>query len=132
MRHTPGHRDLGTFVPDNLIAGDFPIRTREIVLSMGQDLKRGSILGRITETGEYVLSAKLKDDDTEISDGSEKPVAILVEDTDTTAKKSNALVYKTGDFSKHQVIFGKGHNFESAVDGLDDLNIYLTETIKGD
>lgn len=43
-----GFNSEGSFVPDALHAGDFPIRTKKVVLITGQNLVRGALLGLIS------------------------------------------------------------------------------------
>jgi hypothetical protein len=53
--------DFDSYNPHDLIAGDFPLKTETITLAKGQNLKRGSLLGRLKDSGKYVLSRKLDD-----------------------------------------------------------------------
>lgn len=39
--------EQGTFVPDNLIGGDKKLVTEEVLIAAGQNLARGSVLGRV-------------------------------------------------------------------------------------
>lgn len=41
---------LGTFEPDNLIAGNKQIETSDVLVASGQNLVRGSVIGRVTPT----------------------------------------------------------------------------------
>lgn len=43
-----GFESAGSFVPDSLHAGDFPIRTEKVTLESGQTLQRGALLGKVT------------------------------------------------------------------------------------
>ena len=62
--------------------------SREVVtIASGADLKIGSVLGKITATGKYALSAP------GASDGSEDPAAILITDAAAaSADVTNAIV----------------------------------------
>ena len=115
----PGFSSVGTFTPDNLIAGDaVNIVTESIVVDTGV-LKRGTVLGRITATGKWVLSASAS------TDGSEVPRAILAEDADATAADITTVGYLTGEFNTNAMTFGTGHTAASVKDGLRDLGIFL-------
>lgn len=43
-----GFQTEGTFVPDSLRAGDFPVRGRKVTILSGQNLARGALIGAIT------------------------------------------------------------------------------------
>lgn len=113
--------DEGTFVDDNLHAGDFPIRTRKVTLVAGT-YARGTLLGQITTGGKYNTSLAAA------SDGSQTPRAVLAEDLVLTAD-ADAIVYISGDFNQHAMTFGTGHTADSVREGLRDLNIYLHKPV---
>jgi hypothetical protein len=113
------------FVPDKLIAGDFPIRTIDVTIAAGQNLIRGALLGKITASGKYVLSVAAA------GDGSQTPVAILAEDVDATAGDKAGIAYISGDFNANELSYGAGHTQESVRPGLRDLNIYLHDPVFG-
>lgn len=110
-------------VPDPLLAGDFPRVTTEVTILAGQNLARGAVVGRVTASGKYVLSASAA------GDGSQTPVGILVQDTDATAADKNASIYRTGEFNQAAVILGAGHTVSSIRDGLEAKQIYLKPTL---
>ena len=107
------------FTPDRLLAGDFPTVTESITLAAGQVLTRGALLGRVTASGEYVLSLAAA------VDGSQTPVAILADDADTTAGAATGAAYLSGEFNDNAITFGTGHTAATVKDALRDLNIYL-------
>ena len=84
MGYAPEFKKQGEYNPLDLIAGDFPLKSESITIEAGQVLRRGSVLGKKTAGGKFVLSAKLTDDDKPVADGSEKPLRILAEDIDST------------------------------------------------
>ncbi len=104
--------------PDRLIAGDYPITTRKVVIDTGV-LARGSVLGQITANGKYILSLS------GASDGSQVPRAILAEAVDATAADVEAIVYESGEFNDTEIVLGTAHTVASVREGLRDLNIYL-------
>jgi hypothetical protein len=114
-----GFQTEGSYMPDNLIAGDFPIRTRKVTLVTGQNLARGALLGVITASGKYTLSASAA------ADGSQTPNAILAEDVDASAGDKDAIVYIAGDFNANTLTYGAGHTAASVRDELRNLSIYL-------
>lgn len=109
---------VGSYTPDNLLAGDAKAVTESIVLDTG-NLARGSLLGRVTATGKYVHSLAAS------SDGSEVPRAILAEATDATSADKTTVAYLTGEFNATAITFGTGHTASSVKDGLRDKGIFL-------
>jgi len=110
---------LDTFTPDDLIAGDFPLMTRPIVLKSGQDLPRGAVLGEIGSTGTFVLSVAAA------TDGSEVPAAILVDDTDASAGDVASAAYDTGEFLGSALTLGAGHTLGTIRAPLRAVSIFL-------
>lgn len=108
--------------PDRLISGDYPIQTRKVTIDTGV-LARGAVLGRITATSKYVLSAAAA------GDGSEVPRAILLEAVDATSADVEATVAESGEFNEDRITLGAGHTVASIRDGLRDLNIYLKNPV---
>lgn len=117
-----GFTHEGTFTPDKLIVGG-ALRSRKVTIAAGADLVRGSVLGRITASGKYSLSAAAAED------GSEEPVAILLADTRAAEGDVEALIYETGDFNEQALTFGAGHDADSVRDALHVRGIYLHHTV---
>jgi len=116
------------FSPDQLIAGNANLLLADpIIISAGQNLPRGAVLGRVTATGEYVLCAAHDGGEppTAITDGSEAPLLILAESVDATSAPTQALGYKRGDFLASQVTLGPGHTVASIAPTLRALGIFL-------
>lgn len=80
------------FNPDQLIGGNFKLVTDTVTLGAG-NLPRGSVLGQITASGNYILSVK------SAADGSQVPSAILADATDATGGAVTTGVYLTGEFN---------------------------------
>lgn len=109
----------GAHTHDNLIGGTaVNMVTESIVLDTG-NLQRGAVLGRITATNKWVLSASAA------ADGSQVPRAILAEDTDATAADKTTIAYFTGEFNTAALTFGAGHTAASTADALRDVGIFL-------
>jgi hypothetical protein len=113
----------GAFTPDSLHAGDFPIRTAKVTIVTGQNLVRGSVLGKITASGKFNLSASAA------GDGSNTPVAILAEDVDATAADKEAVAYITGDFNGRALTLGAGHTLAAVTLSLRDSSIFVADTV---
>jgi hypothetical protein len=78
-------------------------RNRSVTIASGADLTRGAVLGIVTASGKYVLSASAA------SDGSETPVAILAVDAAAAGADVVAPVYYSGEFNAEFCTFGTGH-----------------------
>jgi hypothetical protein len=124
---TPYFREVASYDPVDLIVGTFPVRRGTVTIESGQVLKAGSVLGRKTASGKYVLCAAKAEDESAIADGSEKPVRILSSNVDASAGDRVATVYITGAFLKSGIQVGKGHTVESVTDDLELRSIYLEE-----
>lgn len=119
----PSYQNEGTFVPDNLFGGDFPVATDIVTIASGQVQPRGAVLGEITASGKYVLSVAAAED------GSEELAAILAEDVDATAGDVKAPVYLTGQFNARALTLGAGHTAASAKAALRPLSIFVKNTV---
>ena len=108
-----------TFTPDNLIAGQTPIIGDGAVLLSGQNVTRGTLLGKITTGGKLKLSASAS------TDGSEVPYAVAAADTNATSGDTNIPVYLAGEFNANAVTFGTGHTLASTKAALRDKGIFL-------
>lgn len=115
----PASSSTSIYSPGKLIAGEQPIHDAKVTLLTGQNLTRGAVVGKITASGKYKLSASAA------GDGSEVPVGIVVEDTDATAADKEALIYTTGDFNQAALTLGAGHTLASIQAGLADRSIFF-------
>lgn len=75
------------------IAFDGPVRTAAGTLSSGQNLTAGSVLGRVTASGELIESVATA------NDGSEQPVGILVHAVDASGGALGCQMYVSGDLN---------------------------------
>lgn len=116
-----GFIDEGELQPDNLVAGEFPRRTEIITVSGAAELPAGSVLGRITASGVYVLS------DAAAADGSEVPTCILAEAVDARTSDESAHAYFAGEFNSVGLNFGVGHTIDSVTELLRLRSIFLRE-----
>lgn len=111
---------ITSFEPKEIIASDYPLVTRHVTIASGQKLERGAVLGKVTASGNYVLSVA------EADDGSENPVAILAtEEVDASEGAKGAGVYVTGQFNPDALTFGEGHTADSTREALRDLGIHI-------
>lgn len=111
---------------DGLLAGEFPLTTKSVVISNGQNLTRGAVLGRVTGSGEYILSLAAA------GDGSDAIRAVLAEDVDATGGAQTATAYLTGKFNQNKLTFGAGHDASTVAtqNEMEDRNLYLVDSVQ--
>ena len=107
------------YTPDQLSAGDFPIVIDSGTIATGQVLARGSVLGKITASGKYLLSASAA------VDGSQAPVVILEEDIDTTGGDAPAPIRLTGEVLGSELTLGAGHTLAGVKAALRPLSLFV-------
>jgi len=66
-------------------------------LASGQNLTKGTVIGRVTATGKLIQSVQTA------TDGSENPVGILNHDCDASAADTSCVFVKGGDIDKTQL-----------------------------
>ncbi len=108
---------------DGLVVGDFPIMTDRRTLVTGENLVRGTLLGKITASG--ADNGKLKQCATTNTDGSETPHSILMIDTDASAADVVTDIYLSGEFAEHKITFATGDDLDDFKDQLRDISIFI-------
>lgn len=108
-----------TYQPDHLSAGDFPIAMGTGVIAAGQTLPRGSVLGLIATSKEFLLCKAAAED------GSQAPIAILDEDVDTTGGAKSAPIRLTGQVLGSQLHLGEGLTLAAAKAALRPFCIFI-------
>lgn len=108
-----------SYQPDNLVADASTLLAQPITLAAGQNLKRGSVLGKITVGSKHTLSLAAS------NDGSQVPDVILAEDTDASAGDVGTIAYVRGDFLRDCVTLGAGHTAVGVSEALRDKGIFL-------
>ena len=109
------------FLPDQLIAGTLQLVTDTGIITGGA-YKRGTVLGVITASGKYTLSVKTA------TDGSEKPVAILVDNVDASTADQNGGLYLMGEFNQNRIIFDNSWAIPALKTALRPLAIFLKDS----
>lgn len=104
---------------DSLFGGNFPVETAEAVLASGENLARGTVLGKITASGKLVIVNTAGTDD-----GRRTPYAVLAEDTDASGGDKTVSVYLTGSFNEDKLIFGGTDTVATHKDALRNLGIF--------
>jgi hypothetical protein len=117
---SPGMKS-SLFVPDQLIAGPLQLVTDTGTITGGA-FKRGSVLGLITASGKYTLSLKTA------ADGSETPVAILVDDVDASSADQSGGLYLMGEFNQNSVIIDASWTIADIKSALRPLAIFLKDS----
>jgi hypothetical protein len=107
---------------DGLLVDDFPYHTDTGTILTGQDLSRGTLLGKITSGG------KLQACDHTASDGSETPYAVLAADIDTTGGDATGLFIDFGCFDPAKMTFGGSTAIADVKDAMKSANLY-TKTV---
>lgn len=117
------YREIGVNNPDNLHAGvEVPLLTKGVKLAKGQGiLKRGSVIGIVTETGLGKLVDKAA------TDGSQVAKYVLANDTDTTDADVMAVCYQSGLFRRKALIFAGDSTAVDHEDELRTVGIYLRD-----
>lgn len=109
-----------SYTTDNLIAGNHDeLVAEKITLLSGQNLTRGTVIGKITSGGKYKISLAAD------TIGSETPDLILAEDCNASGGDKQALAYSRGDFNAQALTIGTGHTIASIKEGLRVKNIIL-------
>lgn len=114
-----GFTDQGSIGSDNLIAGDFPIKTQSIVIVDGAGvLPRGTVLQVSATAGKYE----------EVTDDAEA-VFILAEDVDATDADVTTTAYITGQFNKRALSIGTGATLAGVTATLRPLSIFIQDSV---
>ncbi|WP_227720548.1 head decoration protein [Yersinia proxima] len=120
----PGMRS-SLFVPDQLVAGPLQLVTDTGVIAQVDFIHmRGTVMGKITASSEYVKSVKTA------TDGSETPVAILVDNVDTTTAAQRGGVYLMGQFNQNSVIHDDSWTLAELKTALRSYSIFLEDSIQ--
>lgn len=112
------------FNPDQLISGPLQVVTDTGIIAKAGILKRGTILGKVKASGEYVLSKKSAED------GSEIPCAILVDDVNTTEDSVSGGVYLMGEFNQNRIIFDATWTLAELKDALRPFSVFLRDSVQ--
>jgi len=116
--------EIGTFTPDNLLAGDFPRVTAWLTIPSGSSLKRGTV---ITAAGVAMPTYEEPDSGDPEPD---EPYGVLAEDANASAAAVQAPVFLTGEFSVNHLILAGGDPVSDADRAnLRKLSIFAKDTV---
>jgi len=119
----------GTYTPDCLINSNTGLlQGATVTIAAGAALLRGSVLGKISASGKYALSAT-NIEGAPVTDGSQTPVAVLGEDVDATAGDVKAVAYTRGDFLAAGLVFGTGQTVATTEDALRMNGIFILQSV---
>lgn len=88
-------------------------------LASGQNLERGTVIGRVAASGELVESVQTA------TDGSQNPVGALNHAADATAGAMNVVYVKGGDLDKTQLLFDESWSATEQLAAFDRTPISL-------
>lgn len=111
--------------PDNLFAGTqvAAVVADEVTVASGNNLVRGTVLGKVTASGNVVAV------DSTLANGAEAPYAILAEDTDATSAAKKAPAYFTGEVNENALTFGGTDTADTHRDACRDIGIFLKDNV---
>ncbi len=115
--------ELGTTTADNLFAGTFSIVTEEETILLGQNVTRKTVMGKITSSGKLIIVNSSN------SDGSEAAYCIMAENIDASLADKPGIVYKSGEFSQKELIFGGTDVFTDHKEAMRSLGMYLKDAL---
>ncbi len=104
---------------NGLLAGDFPLRFMTVTIESGQVQSAGAVLGEVSASEEYKLSASAA------GDGSETPTVVLWEDVDATEGTVEAEVLLCGDLRADKLTIGTGHDVASVRKALRTYSLFV-------
>ncbi len=107
--------------PNGLLArvNGAPLFGEIVTIISGQNLSAGAVLGQITASGKYNLSASAA------GDGSNTPAAVLPEACDASGGDKTAFVYYTGEFDETKLVLGAGHTLAALRRSLAQKGLFL-------
>ena len=111
--------DFDIWTPDNLLIRGPNVR--QITVLSGEVVARGDVLGKVTASGKYLMSASAA------GDGSETPLVIAAEPIDASGGDVEGLVYESGTFNQNAVTLGEGHSLSDIREGLREKGIFLID-----
>lgn len=113
-----------SYAPDNLLAGLTQIVTENMVLSQGQKLMRGTVVGRVTATGKATICTAAA------TDGSQNAYGILLDYYDATAGDLGGCgVMVKGEMNDHAIVLDPSLTILAVHDALRAGGIFLKPSV---
>jgi hypothetical protein len=114
-----GYR-IEDFNEDELLDPTVPMIDQPATIANGQNLVRGSVIGRITASKKWVLSVAAA------NDGSQVPRAVMLHDLVTTADTVTGVAVG-GSFIASSLVLGAGHTIETVRAAFEDTGRYVVD-----
>lgn len=111
------------FVPDQLVVSTLQLVTDSGTITGGTFL-RGTVLGKITASSKYTKSVKTA------TDGSQNPVAILVDNVDASTTDQNGGLYLMGEFNQNRIVYDSTWTVADLKSALRPLAIFLKDSLQ--
>jgi len=109
-----------TNAQDMLIAGPQQLVSQPIAVASGQGiLQRGTVLGRVTASGKYIVSLA------GAVDGSQTPVAILADIADATSADALSGAYFSGEFYQRALTFDVSWTIATLTQAMKPYGVFL-------
>jgi hypothetical protein len=113
-----------TFNPDGLIAGDNPAPlTRTMTIISGQNVTRGTVMGKITASGKLSIVNDAN------SDGTENPYSVMAQDVDASGGDKSGLTFELGLFDGSKLTFGGDDVLADHRDAMHGRGLYVKDTV---
>lgn len=104
---------------DGLLSGDSWLHTDVVTVADGETLLRGTVVGKVTASGEVVAC------DHTASDGSEVPYGVMVYPITTSGATAEGLIYDFGCFDGAKLTFGGTSTLADLKDAMRSANLYV-------
>lgn len=122
----PGARTV-TFVPDQLIAGNLKLVTRDVSFDKSENpLIRGTLVGRVDATGLFVPALP------SATDGSQNPLGIVVDTVDTTAGQAWGAIYEMGEFNSRYLTYDSSWTYGALVTACRKNQLFIKESLSNE
>jgi hypothetical protein len=109
---------MATVTPESLFTGDHGPVMRPGTVAANQDLEAYSVLGIVTETGQFALVDK------DAEDGSQTAKAILPVALDTTEGAASTDLVRHGEVDEDLLVFAEGTDIDDCREQLIAAGIY--------
>lgn len=115
----------GDVLGDVAVAATFANQIKFVIADGSQDFVVGEGFDVTVAAG----SGYLKKSATASVDGSQRPVAILVDDVDASGGDKVGATYVAGEFNEAAITFGTGHTAASVRNALREIGIHLVPIV---
>lgn len=110
------------YTPEVIRISDHPEYTLPVTILSGQNLAAGAVIGKVTASGKYILSLSAAED------GSETPIAILMEAVDASGGDVVGRAWFAVGADQNKLTFGTGHTADSVRLDLSARGIFLFDS----